>query len=313
MRNLVAVLVFAALVALAHGQDTSAAPFRNPRLPIEERITDLIHRLTLEEKAQQLNHTNHGLPRLGIPMWGGWNQTLHGVWSKEPTTLFPAPIAMGATWDPDLVHSVAAAMSDEARALYNAHAEGPRGPMGLVYRSPVINLVRNPRWGRIQEVFSEDPYLTGRMAVAYVRGLQGDDPSHLKLAATVKHFAVYNVETGRQHLSADVDERNLMEYWLPQWRAAIEEGHAQSVMSSYNAINGTPDAVNRYLLTDILRGQWGFDGFVTDDLGAVALLTSGSERNPTEPGQRLTEDPVVAAAMAIKAGNDSDDPEFEKN
>jgi len=313
MRTFVAITVFAFLVATSQGQNASAPDFRNPGLPVEKRITDLIHRLTLEEKAQQLNHMNKGIPRLGIPMWGGWNQTLHGVWSKQPTTLFPAPIAMGATWDPDLVHSVAAAMSDEARALYNAHAEGPRGPMGLVYRSPVINLVRNPRWGRIQEIFSEDPYLTGRMAVSYVRGLQGDDLSHLKLAATVKHFAVYNVETGRQHLSADVDERNLMEYWLPQWRAAIEEGHAQSVMSSYNAINGTPDAVNRYLLTDILRGQWGFDGFVTDDLGAVALLTGSSERNPTEPGQRLTEDPVVAAAMAIKAGNDSDDPEFEKN
>ncbi|HKQ82792.1 MAG TPA: glycoside hydrolase family 3 N-terminal domain-containing protein, partial [Steroidobacteraceae bacterium] len=213
MRTLIGFIAFAFLVATAQGQNASAAPFRNPALPIEERITDLIHRLTLEEKAQQLNHMNKGIPRLGIPMWGGWNQTLHGVWSKQPTTLFPAPIAMGATWDPDLVHGVATAMSDEARALYNAHAEGPRGPMGLVYRSPVINLVRNPRWGRIQEVFSEDPYLTGRMAVSYVRGLQGDDLAHLKLAATVKHFAVYNVETGRQHLSADVDERNLMEYW----------------------------------------------------------------------------------------------------
>lgn len=313
MRNLVTVTLVAVLAVTLPAQSTSSAPFRNTSLPIEERITDLLHRLTLEEKAQQLNHMNQGIPRLGIPMWGGWNQTLHGVWSKQPTTLFPAPIAMGATWDPDLVHSVAQAMSDEARALYNAHAEGPRGPMGLVYRSPVINLVRNPRWGRIQEVFSEDPFLTGRMAVAYVRGLQGDDPSHLKLAATVKHFAVYNVETGRQHLSADVDERNLMEYWLPQWRAAIEEGHAQSVMSSYNAINGTPDAVNHFLLTDILRGQWGFDGFVTDDLGAVALLANGSERNPTEPGQRVTEDPVLATAMAIKAGNDSDDAEFERN
>lgn len=286
--------------------------FRDTKLPIEERITDLINRLTLEEKAQQLNHTNHGLSRLGIPMWGGWNQTLHGVWSKEPTTLFPAAIAMGATWDPDLIHRVAVAMSDEARALYNAHAEGPRTTHGLVFRSPVINISRDPRWGRIQEVFSEDPYLTGRMAVAYVRGLQGDDINHLKLASTVKHFAVNNVETGRQHLSATVDERNLFEFWLPHWRAAITEAHAQSVMSSYNAINGTPDAVNHYLLTDILRNKWGFDGFVTDDLGAVALLT-GSRTNGGDPGQHFSEDPVVAAAAAIKAGNDSDDPDFEKN
>jgi len=313
MRIVRLVALLALGIASLHAQDTSNLPFRNTSLPIEQRITDLIGRLTIQEKAEQLNHMNHGVPRLGVPMWGGWNQTLHGVWSKEPTTLFPAPIAMGATWDPDLVHTVAAAMSDEGRALYNAHAQGPRGPMGLVYRSPVINLARDPRWGRIQEIFSEDPFLTGRMAVAYVRGLQGDDVAHLKLAATVKHFAVYNVENGRQHNSAQVDERNLMEYWLPQWKAAFQEGHAQSVMSSYNAINGTPDAVNHYLLTDILRGQWGFDGFVTDDLGAVSLLSEGSARNPSEPGQRFSEDPVVSAAAAIKAGNDSDDVEFEKN
>ena len=287
-------------------------PFRDPKRPIEDRITDLIGRLTLEEKAQQLNHLNNGIPRLNIPMWGGWNQTLHGVWSKQPTTLFPAPIGMGATWDPDLVHTVADAMSDEARALYNAHAQGPRSQHGLVFRSPVINISRDPRWGRIQEVFSEDPYLTGRMGVAYVRGLQGDDIAHLKVAATVKHFAINNVETGRQHLSAQVDERNLFEYWLAHWRTVFTEAHPQSVMSSYNAINGTPNAVNHYLLTDILRGKWGFDGFVTDDLGAVALLTGSRPNNP-EPGQRFSEDPVYATAMAIKAGNDSDDTEFETN
>ncbi|HEX2918275.1 MAG TPA: glycoside hydrolase family 3 N-terminal domain-containing protein, partial [Edaphobacter sp.] len=307
---IIAGAVACSILAGSHVVGQTPLPFRNTKLPIEDRITDLIGRLTPEEKAQQLNHTNKGLPRLGLPAWGGWNQTLHGVWSKEPTTLFPIPTAMGATWNPDLVHSVADAMSDEARALYNAKAEGPRTTHGLVFRSPVINISRDPRWGRIQEVFSEDPYLTGRMAVAYVRGLQGDDIDHLKLAATVKHFAVNNVETGRQHLSATVDERNLFEYWLPHWRAAIMEGHAQSVMSSYNAINGVPDAVNHYLLTDILRGKWHFDGFVTDDLGAVQLLTTTRR---TEVGQRFSEDPVYAAAMAIKAGNDSDDPEFEQN
>src|SRR4029453_13289727 len=125
-----------------------------------------------------------------------------GVWSKEPTTLYPIPTAMGATWDPDLVHRVAAAMSDEARALHNPRKAGPRSPHGLVYPSPVINISRDPRWGRIQEVFSEDPYLTGRMAVAYVKGLQGEDLAHLKVASTLKHSAVNNVEAGRQHLSA---------------------------------------------------------------------------------------------------------------
>jgi beta-glucosidase len=292
-------------MAFAQGTSAAGTPvYLDPSKPQEQRIADLIGRLTLEEKAAQLNHLNQGIPRLQIPAWGGWNQTLHGVWSKQPTTLFPAAIAMGATWDPALVHSIADAMSDEARALYNIHADGPRSKHGLIYRSPVINISRDPRWGRIQEVFSEDPYLTGRMAVAYVKGLQGDDPTYLKVAATVKHFAVNNVETGRQHLSAEVDERSLMEYWLPHWKAAITEAHAQSVMSSYNAINGTPDAMNHFLLTDILRGQWGFDGFVTDDLGAVALLVNG---------HHITEDPVEATANAIKAGNDSDDQEYETN
>jgi beta-glucosidase len=304
-------LVLLASCGIAAGQN--AAPvYLDPSQPIEQRISDLIGRLTIEEKAAQLNHLNTGIPRLNIPMWGGWNQTLHGVWSKEPTTLFPAPIAMGATWDPDLVHTITGAMSDEARALYNMKADGPRSKHGLVYRSPVINISRDPRWGRIQEVFSEDPYLTGRMGVAYVKGLQGDDINHLKVAATVKHFAVNNVETNRQHLSAEVDERSLMEYWLAHWRTIITEAHPQSLMSSYNAINGTPDAINHILLTDILRKQWGFDGFVTDDLGAVALLT-GSRANSSEPGHRISEDPVVGTALAIKAGNDSDDKEFETN
>jgi len=288
----------------ASAQDAAGHGYLDPSKPTEQRVADLIGRMTLEEKAQQLNHLNVGIPRLKVAAWGGWNQTLHGVWSKQPTTLFPAAIAMGATWDPTLVHTITGAMSDEARALYNIGADGPRSKHGLVFRSPVINISRDPRWGRIQEVFSEDPFLTGRMGVAYVQGLQGDNPHYLKVAATVKHFAVNNVETNRQRLSAEVDERNLMEYWLPHWKEAIMEGHAQSVMASYNAINGAPDAINKYLLTDILRGQWKFDGFVTDDLGGVNLLVAA---------HHITEDPVVATAEAIKAGCDSDDAQYETN
>jgi beta-glucosidase len=304
MKRIPSVFLILFCCTFAFAQSSAKPAYLDPSKPTEQRIADLISRMTIEEKAEQLNHQNKGIPRLNIPQWGGWNQTLHGVWSKEPTTLFPMPTAMGATWDPALVNTIAGAMGDEARALYNAGAEGPRGKHGLVYRSPVINVSRDPRWGRVQEVFSEDPFLTGRMAVAYVKGLQGDDPHYLKVAATVKHFAVYNVETNRQRHSANVDERNLREYWLPHWKAAFMEGHAQSVMSSYNSINGVPDAVNKYLLTDILRGEWHFDGFVTDDLGAVRLLVSG---------HHITEDPVVATALAIKAGNDSDDAEFQTN
>jgi beta-glucosidase len=303
MKSLAAYGLLLCLTAAA-AQEATRPTYLDPSKPMEQRVSDLIGRLTLEEKAQQLNHLNVGIPRLKVAAWGGWNQTLHGVWSKQPTTLFPAPIAMGATWDPELVHTITGTMSDEARALYNIGADGPRSKHGLVFRSPVINISRDPRWGRIQEVFSEDPFLTGRMGVAYIQGLQGNDPHYLKVAATVKHFAVNNVETNRQRLSVEVDERNLMEYWLPHWKAAIMEGHAQSVMASYNAINGAPDAINKYLLTDILRGQWKFDGFVTDDLGGVNLLVAA---------HHITEDPVEATAAAIKAGCDSDDAQYETN
>jgi beta-glucosidase len=276
-------------------------PYLDPDQPTDKRVADLIGRMTLEEKALALYHNSPGIERLHVPAWGGWNQCLHGVWSKRPTTLFPVPIAMAATWDPDLVHDVTGAISDEARALYNAGADGPRGKHGLVYRAPVINISRDPRWGRIQECFGEDPYLTSRIGVAYVQGLQGSDPHYLKVASTLKHFAVNNQEAGRMSLSATVPERLLMEYWLPHFRACVVEGHAQSVMAAYNAIDGTPCAVNKRLLTDILRDQWGFEGFVVSDLGGIGQLMAG---------HRLTKKPEEAVARALLAGCDTDDEQY---
>jgi beta-glucosidase len=275
--------------------------YRDPGQPPDKRIADLIGRLTLEEKALMLFHNAPGLPRLAIPAWGGWNQCLHGVWSKRPTTLFPVPIAMAATWDPALIQSVTDALADEARALYHAGAEGPRGKHGLVYRAPVINISRDPRWGRIQECFGEDPFLCSRITVAYVKGLQGDHPQYLKVASTLKHFAVNNQEKGRFSLSAEVPERMLMEYWLPHFKAGVVEGRAQSLMAAYNAINGTPCAVNKLLLTDILRGQWGFDGFVVSDLGGIRTLMTN---------HRFTKEPEEAVARALLAGCDYDDEQF---
>src|SRR5450631_2496540 len=273
--------------------------------PAEARIADLISRMTLEEKAAELNHLSSRNDRLQIPAWGGWNQTLHGVWSKQPTTLFPTAIGMAATWDPVLIKAITDAMSDEARALYNIAADGPRSKHGLVYRSPVINISRDPRWGRIQECFGEDPYLAGRITVAYVQGLQGSNPKYLKVASTLKHFAVNNVETDRHALSAAVPERILMEYWLPHWKAGIVEGRAQSVMASYNQLNGVPNIANPYLLTDVLRGLWHFDGFVVSDLGGVnSSLVQGS---------RITDKIEVAAGKAIAAGCDMDDNFYEQN
>src|ERR1035441_6364945 len=175
-----------AVLAVAPLRSQGSKPvYLDPAQPMERRIADVISRMTLEEKAAQLNHLSSRNLRLQIPPWGGWNQTLHGVWSKQPTTLFPTAIGMAATWDPALIKTITGAMSDEARALYNIAADGPRSKHGLVFRSPVINISRDPRWGRIQECFGEDPYLAGRITVAYVQGLQGNHPKYLKVAATL--------------------------------------------------------------------------------------------------------------------------------
>ena len=293
------------LLLVAAGLTRAQTPlYLDPSKPIEDRITALIGQMTLEEKAAELNHLSSRNERLHIPAWGGWNQTLHGVWSKQATTLFPTAIGMAATWDPALIKTITDSMSDEARALYNIGADGPRSKHGLVYRSPVINISRDPRWGRIQECFGEDPYLAGRTAVAYVQGLQGNG-KYLKVAATLKHFAVNNVETNRHALSATVPERILMEYWLPHWKSAIVEGHAQSVMASYNQLNGVPNIANPYLLTDVLRGLWHFDGFVVSDLGGInSSLVQGSH---------ITDKVEVESARAIQAGCDLDDNFYEQS
>jgi beta-glucosidase len=237
-----------------------------------------------------------------------WNQCLNGVQWDKPTTLFPSCLAMSATWDTNLVHEVASVLSDEARAIYNGwhlDTNAPGQHKGLIYRAPVINIERNPYWGRNHEAWGEDPFLTGRMAVSYVQGLQGDDPHYLKIAATLKHFAVNNVETDRKKLNAVVSERMLHEYWLPHFRDAIVEGRAQSIMASYNAINGTPNNMNRWLLTDVLKNDWGFQGFVVSDLGGVRTMVQGHEAN-----QMTYED---AVAQSLMAGCDFSDKEFQDN
>ena len=282
--------------------------YLNPDAPLDARVQDLIGRLTLEEKGILLNHHGPTIARLGI-ISDNWNQCLHGVsWDGGPTTLFPIPTGMAATWNPPLVHQVADAIADEARAIYNAwhvdpHFQGTK--KGLIYRSPVINILRNPYWGRNGEAWSEDPFLCGRMAVAFVQGMQGDDPHYLKLAATLKHYAVNNVETDRQKLNAVVSERMLYEYWLPHFRDAVVEGHAQSLMASYNAINGTPNNMNRWLLTDVLKGAWHHEGFVVSDFGGIATMVAGHAQ-----GKMRIED---AVAQSLMAGCDLSDQEFETN
>jgi beta-glucosidase len=304
-----------ALLSLAAslGGSLLAADTNTPALyldvhqPVDARVADLISRLTLEEKATLLDHVGPTVQRFNIRA-DQWNQCLNGVQWDKPTTLFPICLAMSATWDTNLVHATASILSDEARAIYNGWHLDPNAPgqhKGLIYRAPVINIERNPYWGRNHESWGEDPFLTGRMAVSYIQGLQGDDPHYLKIAATLKHFAVNNVETDRKKLSAAVSERMLHEYWFPHFREAVVEGHAQSVMASYNAINGTPNNINHWLLTDILKNDWGFAGFVVSDLGGVQTMVQGHEKN-----QMTYED---AVAQSLMAGCDFSDKEFMNN
>ena len=275
--------------------------------PVDARVADLISRLTLEEKAVLLNHRGPTVERFNIRS-DQWNQCLNGVQWNRPTTLFPVCLALAATWDTNLVHETATVLSDEARAIYNGwhlDTNAPGEHKGLIYRAPVINIERNPYWGRNHEAWGEDPFLTGRMAVNYVQGLQGDDPHYLKIAATLKHFAVNNVETARQKLNAVVPERMLREYWLPHWREAVVEGKACSLMASYNAINGTPNNINHWLLSDLLKNEWQHDGFVVSDLGGVRTMVEGHEKS------RMTYEDAVA--QSLMAGCDFSDKEFQDN
>ena len=281
--------------------------FRDPSQPVDRRVADLVSRLTLEEKAILLNHRGPMVERFQIRA-DQWNQCLNGVKWDRPATLFPTCIAMAATWNVDLLQNeIARVLSDEARAIYNGWHLDPNAPgdhKGLIYRAPVINIGRNPYWGRNHEAFGEDPFLTGRMAVAYVRGLQGDDPLHLKIAATLKHYAVNNVETDRKKLDAQVSERSLREYWLPHFREAVVEARAQSLMASYNAINGVPNNINRWLLTDVLKGEWAHEGFVVSDLGGVKTMVEGHAQKKMAY--------VDAVAQSLMAGCDFSDKEFQE-
>jgi beta-glucosidase len=296
------ILLLAACVRAA--DSNSPALYLDPSQPVDRRVADLISRLTLEEKATLLNHRGPTVERFNIRS-DQWNQCLNGVKWDRPTTMFPICLAMSATWDTNLVHEVVTVLSDEARAIYNGwhlNTNAPGEHKGLIYRAPVINIERNPYWGRNHEAWGEDPFLTGRMAVTYVQGLQGDDPHYLKIAATLKHYAVNNVETDRQKLNADVSERMLHEYWLPHFHDAVVEGEACSLMASYNAINGTPNNINHWLLTDLLKGDWQHDGFVVSDLGGVRSMVTGHEK-----GQMTY---VDAVAKSLMVGCDFSDNEF---
>ncbi|AFN75314.1 beta-glucosidase [Melioribacter roseus P3M-2] len=234
----------------------------------KERLNDLISLMTTEEKIKQLTNQADSIPRLGLRAYNYWNESLHGVLA-EGATSFPQAIALGATWDPRLVNRVATAVSDEARALNRLYGKG------LTYWSPTINIARDPRWGRNEESYSEDPYLLSRMGVAFIKGMQGDHPYYLKTVATPKHFIANNEEERRHTGSSDVDMRNLYEYYLPAFKSAIVEARAYSIMGAYNELNHVPSNANMFLMTDLLRRQWGFEGYVVSDCGAIHDMLYG--------------------------------------
>jgi beta-glucosidase len=268
--------------------------------PLEARVSDLVSRMTLQEKALQVCNHGPAIPRLGLPAYDYWNEALHGVARNGVATVFPQAIGMAASWDTSLLHEVADAIATEARAKNRAYAETHDGDgvnyTGLTFWTPNINIARDPRWGRNQETYGEDPFLTARLAVAFIRGLQGDDPKYLKAMACAKHFAVHSgPEALRHQFNAEPPERDLYETYLPQFEAAVREAHVGAVMGAYNRLYGKPVCASPEMLTDLLRRQWGFDGQVVSDCGAVYDMVHFHKYTPTFE---------EAAALAVKAGCD---------
>jgi beta-glucosidase len=279
--------------------DTAAAAYQDTSLPIEKRVEDLVSRMTLEEKVRQMQHTAPAIPRLGVPSYDWWSEALHGVARSGYATVFPQAIGMAATWDEELIHLEAETVSTEARAKYNqAQREGNHSIFyGLDFWSPNINIFRDPRWGRGQETYGEDPFLTAKLGVAFVTGMQGDDSKYLKVIATPKHYAVHSgPDPERHHFNVNVSPHDLEDTYLPAFRATVVEGHAESVMCAYNAVDGVPACANKYLLQDTLRKAWKFQGYVTSDCGAVADISSG---------HRFTPDDTHGSAVAVQAGTDT--------
>ena len=285
-------------VAVAARLGAQTAEYVNPALPFGRRVDDLVARLTLEEKVSQMQDVAPAIERLGIPQYNWWNEALHGVARAGLATSFPQAIGLAATWDDSLMFRVATVISDEARAKYHeaVRAGSRQRYQGLTFWSPNINLFRDPRWGRGQETYGEDPFLTGRLAVQFIRGMQGDDPKYLKTVSTVKHFAVHSgPEPERHTFDAVVSERDLRESYLPHFEAGVRQGGAYSLMCAYNRVDGKAACGSDMLLQDILRGEWGFTGYVVSDCGAI---------DDIYVRHKIAGTGAEAAALAVKTGTD---------
>jgi len=295
--------VFAAVIALiacaASAQDISGLPYMNTNLSPEERAADLVQRMTLEEKASQLVNQARAIPRLKVPAYDWWSEALHGV-VADGTTEFPEPVGLAATFDTPRIHEMATAIGIEGRVVHvQSLRDGNSGFFrGLDFWAPNVNIFRDPRWGRGQETYGEDPFLSARMAVAFVTGMQGDDPHYYRVISTPKHFAVHSgPEPTRHFADADVSKHDELDTYTPAFRAAVVEGHAASVMCAYNAINGQPACANQFLLDHTLRGAWHFEGYVVSDCGAVRDIFSGHHYRPTQP---------EASAISLERGMDNE-------
>ena len=273
--------------------------YKDENAPMHDRIMDLLSRLTVEEKISLLRATSPGIPRLDIPKYYHGNEALHGVVRPGRFTVFPQAIGLAATWNPALQYQVATVISDEARARWNELDQGRNQKDQfsdvLTFWSPTVNMARDPRWGRTPETYGEDPYLSGVMGTAFVKGLQGNDSRYLKVVSTPKHFAANNEEHNRFECNPQISEKQLREYYLPAFEACIRDGKAASIMSAYNALNDVPCTANPWLLTKVLRHDWGFNGYVVSDCGGPALLLSGHKYVKTKE---------AAATLSIKAGLD---------
>jgi beta-glucosidase len=297
-------LVTLALMTAAGVAQSSPAPdsplYLDPAQPVEVRVNDLVSRMTLEEKISQLVNQSREIPRLQVPTYDWWSEALHGVAGPGIATVFPEPIGLAATFDAPLIHQMGAAIGTEGRAKHNIAVRAGRRDLleGLDFWSPNINIARDPRWGRNQETYGEDPFLTGRMGVAFVTGMQGDDPKYLRVIATPKHFAVHSgPEPVRHTINVVVSKHDMEDTYLPAFRAAVVEGHAGSVMCSYNSVNGEPACANTFLLQNQLRGAWKFDGYVVTDCDAVDEILST---------HHFTRTIAEAAAISMKAGVDNE-------
>ncbi len=306
LRGAAVTLACLGMVCAAGAQQAQKPAYLNPALPAAQRAADLVSRMTLQEKASQMVNHARAIPRLHVPAYDWWSEALHGV-LLDGTTEYPEPIGLGAAFDPAGVHKMAVYIGIEGRIKHEEAVREGKGTFhtGLDFWSPNVNIFRDPRWGRGQETYGEDPFLTGRMAVAYVTGLQGNNPRYFRVIATPKHFDVHSgPELTRHMANVEVSKHDEVDTYLPAFRAAIVNGHADSVMCAYNAINGQPACANQFLLQQMLRVNWDFRGYVVSDCDAVRDIYRGHHYTPTLP---------QAMAVSVERGMDNECADFGNN